>query len=58
MFLPLTFPITESEKGEIFPKDLILFAVLSGVIGNVSKYFFYRGITLYKIGKIAVLFYT
>lgn len=58
MVLPLIYPTTESEKGEVFPLGLVIFGILSGVIGNISNYFFYRGITLYKIGKIALLFYT
>jgi len=60
MMFPLIYPLDESENTKtegIIPLDLILFGVIMAVVGNLSNYLLIRGITLYKIGKIALLLY-
>ena len=60
MLFPLVYPTDEAENTRtegIMPLDLIFFGVTTAVVGNLSNYFLIRGISIYKIGKIALLLY-
>jgi len=60
MVFPLIYPTNEAENTStegILPFDLIFFGVVLAIVGNLSNYLLIRGITLYKLGKIALLLY-
>lgn len=57
MLIPVIYPTDEAENGEIIPLDLLFFGIGTAILGNISNYAYNKGVTLYKVGKIAILLY-
>ena len=58
MFFPLVYPTGEGNGDhEIFPLDLVWYAIMTAVIGNICNWFYNKAVTIYKLGKIVVLLY-